>query len=222
MTASPIATTGEKHGGEKPQETGGKGSAARFQWDDPLLLEDQLTEDERMIRDGARAYARKAVPRVLEANRHEKFHREIMNEMGEMGFLGATLEGYGCAGVELCQLRADRARGGAGGSAATARPFRVQSSLVMYPIWDFGSEAQRQKYLPKLRTGEWVGCFGLTEPDAGSDPARCARGRSKVDGGYRAERARRPGSPTRRSPMCSWSGPRTTRATSAASCSRRA
>ena len=159
-----------------------------FQWDDALHLDQQLTEEERAIRDAAREYCQeKLFPRVIEANRHEKFHREIMNEMGEMGFLGATLDGYGCAGVNYVSyglIAREVERVDSGYRSA----FSVQSSLVMYPIWDFGSEAQREKYLPKLRSGEWVGCFGLTEPDAGSDPASMRTRAKRVDGGYRAER----------------------------------
>ena len=155
-----------------------------FQWEDALRLDQQLTEEERAIRDAAREYCQdKLFPRVIEANRHEKFHREIMNEMGEMGFLGATLEGYGCAGVNYVSyglIAREVERVDSGYRSA----FSVQSSLVMYPIWDFGSEAQKQKYLPKLRSGELVGCFGLTEPDAGSDPASMRTRAKKVDGGY--------------------------------------
>ena len=155
-----------------------------FQWDDALHLDQQLTEDERAIRDSARAYCQeKLFSRVLEANRHERFHREIMNEMGEMGFLGATLDGYGCAGVNYVSyglIAREVERVDSGYRSA----FSVQSSLVMYPIWDFGSEAQREKYLPKLRSGEWVGCFGLTEPDAGSDPASMRTRAKRVDGGF--------------------------------------
>jgi len=155
-----------------------------FQWDDALRLDSQLTEDERAIRDAANAYCQeKLFPRVLMANRLEKFDREIMNEMGEMGFLGATLEGYGCAGVNyvsygLISREVERVDSG------YRSAFSVQSSLVMYPIYAFGSEEQRQKYLPKLRTGEFVGCFGLTEPDAGSDPASMRSRARKVDGGF--------------------------------------
>jgi glutaryl-CoA dehydrogenase len=155
-----------------------------FQWDDPLLLDDLLSDEERMVRDAARAYCQeKLMPRVLEANRHEKFDREIMNEMGALGFLGSTIDGYGCAGVNhVCYglISREVERVDSGYRSALS----VQSSLAMYPIYAFGSEAQKQKYLPKMATGEWIGCFGLTEPNAGSDPAgMLTRGR-KTDGGY--------------------------------------
>jgi glutaryl-CoA dehydrogenase len=155
-----------------------------FAWDDALRLETALSEDERAIRDAAHAFCQeKLFPRVLMANRLEKFDREIMNEFGEMGFLGATLEGYGCAGVNyvsygLISREVERVDSG------YRSAFSVQSSLVMYPIYAFGSEEQRQKYLPRLRTGEFVGCFGLTEPDAGSDPASMRTRAKKVDGGF--------------------------------------
>ena len=155
-----------------------------FAWDDALRLNGQLSEEERAIRDAAHAYCQeKLFPRVLMANRHEKFDREIMNEFGEMGFLGATLDGYGCAGVNyvsygLISREVERVDSG------YRSAFSVQSSLVMYPIHAFGSEEQRQAYLPKLRTGEWVGCFGLTEPDAGSDPASMRTRAKAVDGGF--------------------------------------
>jgi glutaryl-CoA dehydrogenase len=155
-----------------------------FVWEDPLLLEDELTSDERMIRDSARAYCQeKLMPRVIEANRHEKFHREIMNEMGELGFLGSTIEGYGCAGVNnvsygLIAREVERVDSGYRSALS------VQSSLVMYPIYEFGSEEQRSKYLPKLATGEWIGCFGLTEPNHGSDPAGMITRAKKADGGF--------------------------------------
>ena len=157
---------------------------ANFQWDDALLLEDQLTEDERMIRDAARAFCQdRLMPRILMANRNETFDRDIMNEFGEQGFLGATLEGYGCAGVSyvaygLMAREVERVDSG------YRSAFSVQSSLVMFPIHAFGSEEQKQKFLPKLRTGEMVGCFGLTEPDAGSDPSSMRTRAKKVDGGY--------------------------------------
>ena len=155
-----------------------------FQWDDALRLDGQLSEDERAIRDAAHDYCQeKLFPRVLMANRHETFDREIMNEMGDMGFLGATLDGYGCAGVNyvsygLISREVERVDSG------YRSAFSVQSSLVMFPIYAFGSEAQRQKYLPKLRAGDFVGCFGLTEPDAGSDPASMRTKAKAVDGGF--------------------------------------
>ena len=156
----------------------------RFAWDDALRLDSALTEDERAIRDSAHDFCQeKLFPRILMANRLEKFDREIMNEFGEMGFLGATLEGYGCAGVNyvsygLISREVERIDSG------YRSAFSVQSSLVMYPIYAFGSEDQREKYLPKLRAGEWVGCFGLTEPDAGSDPASMRTRAKSVDGGF--------------------------------------
>ncbi|WP_207537222.1 acyl-CoA dehydrogenase [Sabulicella rubraurantiaca] len=157
---------------------------APFQWEDALLLDEQLTEDERMIRDAARAFCQdRLMPGVLMANRTETFDRSIMNAFGEQGFLGATLEGYGCAGVSyvaygLMAREVERVDSG------YRSAFSVQSSLVMYPIHAFGSEAQKQKFLPMLRTGEWVGCFGLTEPDAGSDPSSMRTRAKKVDGGW--------------------------------------
>jgi len=161
-----------------------------FDWTDPLLLEEALTEEERMARDSARAYCQeKLFPRVLEANRHERFDREIMKEMGALGFLGATIEGYGCAGVNyvsygLIAREVERV------DSSYRSAMSVQSSLVMYPIYAFGSEAQRQKYLPKLASGEWVGCFGLTEPDHGSDPAGMTTRATKASGGWRLSGAK--------------------------------
>ena len=155
-----------------------------FRWDDPFLLEDQLTEEERMVRDSARAYCQeKLLPRVLEATRKEKFDREIMNEMGALGFLGSTIDGYGCAGVNhvsygLTAREVERVDSGYRSAMS------VQSSLVMHPIHAYGTEAQRQKYLPKLAKGEWVGCFGLTEPNHGSDPGSMQTRARKADGGY--------------------------------------
>jgi glutaryl-CoA dehydrogenase len=162
-----------------------KGSASTpFQWEDPFLLDEQLTEDERMVRDSARAYCQdKLMPRVQQAFRHEKFDREIMNEMGELGFLGSTIEGYGCAGVNyVCYglISREVERVDSGYRSAMS----VQSSLVMHPINAYGTEAQRQKFLPKLATGEWVGCFGLTEPDHGSDPGSMKSRAKKVADGY--------------------------------------
>ncbi len=155
-----------------------------FHWDDPLLLEDQLTAEERMVRDSARAYCQeRLMPRVLEVNRKESFDPAVMTEMGAMGFFGSTLDGYGCAGVNhvcygLIAREVERVDSGYRSTMS------VQSSLVMHPIHAFGSEAQRQKYLPKLATGEWVGCFGLTEPNHGSDPGSMVTRARKVDGGY--------------------------------------
>jgi glutaryl-CoA dehydrogenase len=155
-----------------------------FAWDDALRIDSALSEDERAIRDAAHDFCQdKLFPRILMANRLEKFDREIMNEFGEMGFLGATLDGYGCAGVNyvsygLISREVERVDSG------YRSAFSVQSSLVMFPIHAFGSEDQRQKYLPKLRSGESVGCFGLTEPDAGSDPASMRTRAKKVDGGF--------------------------------------
>jgi len=155
-----------------------------FQWDDALRLDSQLSEDERAVRDAAHAYCQeKLLPRVIEANRRETFDREIMNEMGEMGFLGATLDSHGCAGVNyVCYglIAREVERVDSGYRSACS----VQSSLVMFPIYTFGTQAQKDKYLPKLRSGEFVGCFGLTEPDAGSDPASMRTRAKKVDGGY--------------------------------------
>ena len=155
-----------------------------FQWDDPFLLEDQLTQDERMVRDSARAYCQeKLLTRVLQATRKEKFDREIMNELGALGFLGSTIEGYGCAGVNhVCYglVAREVERVDSGYRSAMS----VQSSLVMHPIYTYGNDAQRKKYLPKLATGEWVGCFGLTEPNHGSDPGSMETRAKKADGGY--------------------------------------
>ncbi len=159
---------------------------AAFKWDDPFLLEDQLTEDERLIRDTARAYAQeKLQPRVIEAYAQEKTDRAIFNEMGELGLLGVTIpEDYGCAGANyvaygLVAREIERVDSGYRSMNS------VQSSLVMYPIFAYGDESQRKKYLPKLASGEWVGCFGLTEPDAGSDPAGMKTRAEKVADGYR-------------------------------------
>ena len=176
-----------------PRSAGGSSAATpetRFDWADPLLLDDALSEDERMVRDSARAYCQeKLLPRVIEANRHEHFDREIMNEMGALGFLGPTIEGYGCAGVNyVCYglIAREIERVDSGYRSAMS----VQSSLVMYPIYDFGTEAQRQKYLPRLASGEWVGCFGLTEPDYGSDPGGMTTRAVAVSGGYRLNGAK--------------------------------
>jgi glutaryl-CoA dehydrogenase len=161
-----------------------------FAWDDPFLLEEQLTDDERLIQSTARNYAQdRLMPRILEANRHELVERSIFNEMGELGLLGATIDGYGCAGVNptsygLVARELERVDSG------YRSMLSVQSSLVMAPIYEFGSEAQRQEYLPRLATGEIVGCFGLTEPDHGSDPGSMVSRARKATGGYRLSGAK--------------------------------
>ncbi len=156
-----------------------------FDWQDPMFLEQQLNDEERMIRDAAREYCQaRLMPRIQQANREEFFHREIMNEFGELGLLGATIpEEYGCAGANyvsygLVAREVERV------DSSYRSAMSVQSSLVMHPIFAYGSEAQRQKYLPRLATGELIGCFGLTEPDAGSDPASMKSTATEVDGGY--------------------------------------
>ena len=162
----------------------------RFRWDDALLLDEQLTEEERMVRDSARAYCQERLqPRILEANRHERFDREILNEMGGLGFLGSTIDGYGCAGVNhVCYglIAREVERVDSGYRSAMS----VQSSLVMHPIHAYGTEAQREKWLPRLATGEIAGCFGLTEPDHGSDPGSMVTRARKADGGYRVSGAK--------------------------------
>ena len=154
-------------------------------WEDPFRLIDQLDEDERMVLQTAHDYCQEnLMPRVLEANRHERFDREIMNEMGELGLLGSTIDGYGCAGMNYVSyglVAREVERVDSGYRSAMS----VQSSLVMYPIHAFGSEAQREKYLPKLATGEWVGCFGLTEPDHGSDPGGMSTRATRTENGWR-------------------------------------
>ena len=159
---------------------------AEFTWDDPLLLDDALTEDERLIRDTARQYAQeKLLPRIIEAYREEKTDRSIFNEMGELGLLSVTIpEEYGGAGASyvaygLVAREVERVDSG------YRSMMSVQSSLVMHPIYAYGDETQRKKYLPKLASGEYVGCFGLTEPDAGSDPGGMKTVAQRIDGGYR-------------------------------------
>ena len=161
-------------------------SKQTFQWEDPLLLETQLTDEEKLIRDAARGYAQdKLMSRVLMANREEQFDREIMTELGSQGLLGAmTAEAYGggaASHVAYGLIAREVERVDSGYRSAMS----VQSSLVMYPIEAFGSEEHKQKYLPKLASGEWVGCFGLTEADGGSDPGAMRTRAEKVDGGYR-------------------------------------
>ncbi len=161
------------------------GKTSPFQWQDPLKLDGVLTEDERAVQDAAYSYCQdKLMPRVLMGNRHEHFDREIMSEMGELGFLGPTIpEKYGCAGVNYVSyglVAREVERVDSGYRSAMS----VQSSLVMHPIYAYGTEEQRLKYLPKLATGEIIGCFGLTEPDAGSDPGSMRTRAVKVDGGW--------------------------------------
>ncbi|WP_245413685.1 acyl-CoA dehydrogenase [Mangrovicella endophytica] len=164
---------------------------ALFVWDDPFRLDDQLTEDERMIRDTASAYAEERLrPRIVDAYANETTDRAIFNEMGELGLLGVTLpEDYGCAAASyvsygLVARAVERVDSG------YRSMMSVQSSLVMYPIYAYGSEDQRRKYLPKLASGEWVGCFGLTEPDAGSDPGGMTTKAEVVSDGYRLSGAK--------------------------------
>ncbi|EKS29152.1 acyl-CoA dehydrogenase [Afipia felis] len=156
-----------------------------FHWDDPLLLEDLLNEDEKLIRDTARDYAQShLMPRILEANRDESFDRTVMKEMADLGFLGATIDGYGCAGISyvsygLIMREFERV------DTSFRSALGVQTTLSMVPIYAYGSEAQRQKYLPAMAKGEILGCFGLTEPDHGSDPGGMKTRAKKVPGGYR-------------------------------------
>jgi glutaryl-CoA dehydrogenase len=164
--------------------------APSFRWDDPLAFDDQLSTEERLIRDAARDYAAaRLMPRILEANRSEIFERVIYDEMGALGFLGSTISGYGCAGVNdvaygLIAREIERVDSGYRSALS------VQSSLVMYPIYAYGTQAQRERYLPRLATGELIGCFGLTEPDFGSDPGGMMSRAHKVAGGYRLSGAK--------------------------------
>ncbi len=154
-------------------------------WEDILRLDDQLTEEERMIRDNVREYCNKSLmPRILDANRNETFHPEIYKEMGELGILGASIKGYGCAGVGyvsygLITREIERV------DSSYRSAFSVQSSLAMYAIYQFGSEEQKEDLLPQMAAGDLIGCFGLTEPDAGSDPGSMTSNAKKVDGGYK-------------------------------------
>jgi glutaryl-CoA dehydrogenase len=156
-----------------------------FHWDDPLLLNDQLTEEERLIRDAARAFAQdKLQPQVLSAFHQEQFDPEIMRAMGKAGLLGATIKGYGCAGVNYVSyglIAREIERVDSGFRSALS----VQSSLSMYAIYAYGNEAQKQKYLPTMAQGDWIGCFGLTEPNHGSDPSGMETRATSVPGGYR-------------------------------------
>jgi glutaryl-CoA dehydrogenase len=162
----------------------------KLQWQDPFLLEQQLSDEQRMVRDSARQYAQeKLAPRVRDAFRAEQTDPAIFREMGEMGLLGSTIEGYDCPGVDyisygLIAREIERVDSG------YRSMMSVQSSLVMYPIYAYGTEEQREKYLPRLASGEWIGCFGLTEPDHGSDPGGMVTRARSVDGGYRLSGAK--------------------------------
>ena len=154
-------------------------------WEDLLRFDDQLTEEERMIRDNVREYCNKSLmPRILDANRNETFHPEIYKEMGDLGILGASIKGYGCAGVGyvsygLITREIERI------DSSYRSAFSVQSSLAMYAIYKFGSDAQKDDLLPQMAAGDLIGCFGLTEPDAGSDPGSMTSNAKKVEGGYK-------------------------------------
>jgi glutaryl-CoA dehydrogenase len=162
----------------------------QLDWQDPFLLEQQLSDEQRMVRDTARQYAQdKLAPRVQGAFRREETDPAIFREMGDLGLLGATIDGYGCPGVDyvsygLIAREIERVDSG------YRSMMSVQSSLVMYPIYAYGSETQREKYLPRLASGEWIGCFGLTEPDHGSDPGGMVTRARSVDGGYRLSGAK--------------------------------
>lgn len=155
-----------------------------FSWEDPFLLDDQLTEEERLVRDAAHSYCQdRLMPRIQDAFRHEVFDPDIMREMGQLGLLGSTIEGYGCPGVNYVSyglIAREVERVDSGYRSALS----VQSSLVMHPIYAYGTEEQKQKYLPKLATGEWIGAFGLTEPNHGSDPGSMESKATRIDGGW--------------------------------------
>ncbi|MBT6038666.1 acyl-CoA dehydrogenase [Luminiphilus sp.] len=162
----------------------------QLNWEDPFELDSQLNDEQRMVRDSARQYAQeRLLPRVKDAFRNESTDPNIFREMGEMGLLGSTIDGYGCPGVDyvcygLVAREVERVDSG------YRSMLSVQSSLVMYPIYAYGNDAQREKYLPKLATGEWIGCFGLTEPDHGSDPGGMTTRARSVDGGYKVSGAK--------------------------------
>ncbi len=161
-----------------------RSTSPSFDWQDPFLLRNQLTDEERMVSDSAHQFFQKELmPGIVQANRHETFDRNIMRQMGEMGLLGVTIEGYGCAGLSHVAYGLI-AREVEAVDSGYRSALSVQSSLVMHPIYEYGTEAQRQQYLPKLASGEFVGCFGLTEPDSGSDPASMLTRARAVDGGY--------------------------------------
>ena len=170
--------------------TGKIDDKVKFNWEDPFLLDELLTDEELMIEKTARDFAQdRLMPGIVEANRHESFDREIMREMGALGLLGPMIEGYDCAGTSyvaagLIARELERV------DSAYRSCYSVQSSLVMYPIWMFGTEEQKQHYLPRLASGEFIGCFGLTEPDGGSDPGNMQTRAKKVEGGYKISGAK--------------------------------
>ena len=182
--SEPAAAAANVREADTPAKSSRAKSRPEFQWEDPFLLGEQLSEEEFLVRDTAHAYAQEQLmPRILEANRHERFDREIMNEMGALGMLGATIDGHGCAGVSyVCYGLMAREVEHVDSGYRSA--MSVQSSLVMHPINAYGSEEQKQKYLPRLATGELVGCFGLTEPDHGSDPGSMITRAKSTDGGF--------------------------------------
>ena len=169
----------------KVEPTAKTKSAFTYRWDDPFLLDEQLSDEEKMVYETARNYAQdKLLSRVLTATREERFDREIMSELGELGLLGCTIDGYGCAGVSHVAYGLT-ARAVEAVDSGYRSAMSVQSSLVMHPIHAYGTEEQREKYLPRLASGEIIGCFGLTEPDAGSDPGSMKTRAKTADGGYR-------------------------------------
>ena len=174
-----MATKAATAGAHAPVKWG------KFDWEDPMFLDDQLTDEERMVRETARQYAReKLLPRIIEAYNEEREDPDIIPEMGRLGLLGPTIHGYGCAGTSYVAYGLI-AREIEMVDSSYRSTLSVQSSLVMWPIYSYGTEAQREKYLPKLASGEWVGAFGLTEPDHGSDPGGMKTRATKVDGGWK-------------------------------------
>jgi len=179
-----MATNAFEAGGHTPRVWG------KFNWEDPMALDSLLTEEERMVQETARQYAQeKLMPRIVEAYNEEKEDPDIIPEMGELGLLGPTIHGYGCAGVSYVSYGLI-AREIEKVDSSYRSTLSVQSSLVMWPIYNYGTEAQREKYLPKLASGEWIGAFGLTEPDHGSDPGGMKTSAKKVDGGYQLNGAK--------------------------------
>jgi len=179
-----MATNASEAGGHTPRVWG------KFNWEDPMALDSLLTEEERMVQETARQFAQeKLMPRIVEAYNEEKEDPDIIPEMGELGLLGPTIHGYGCAGVSYVSYGLI-AREIEMVDSSYRSTLSVQSSLVMWPIYNYGTEAQREKYLPKLASGEWIGAFGLTEPDHGSDPGGMKTSAKKVDGGYQLNGAK--------------------------------